>query len=187
MGTHTIAKSLGSPSAQKEIRSVLDSIRRIVRALRVSSRAAEKQAGLSGAQLFVLQKLAEVGRALSLNELAERTVTDQSSVSVIVQKLVKRGLVAVSRSKADGRRIEMVLTPPGRKVIGKSSGAAQERLIQALRTMPPAQRRQLASSLDRFVHETGIADAVPSLFFEHEHSPAHRTDSGKDKRNGKSR
>ena len=154
--------------ADKDTRAVLDSIRRIVRALRISSRSAEKQVGLSGAQLFVLQKLADGGRSLSLNELARRTVTDQSSVSVVVQKLVKRGFIKSARSQTDGRRIEMELTPAGRKVTAKSSGAAQQRLIESLNTMKPAQRRQLAKLLDLLVHEAGIASATPSLFFEHE-------------------
>src|SRR4051794_8130303 len=70
-----------------DVRAIMDAIRRIVRVLRVSSRAAEKQVGLSGAQLFVLHKLADTP-ALSLNELADRTRTHQSSVSVVVQRLV---------------------------------------------------------------------------------------------------
>ena len=61
--------------------------------LRVASRAAERDVGLGAAQLFVLHKLEEAPR-LSLNELAERTRTHQSSVSVVVRRLVNRGLVA---------------------------------------------------------------------------------------------
>src|SRR4029079_9481895 len=44
---------------QPERRGILDAVRRIVRELHESSRAAEKQVGLSGAQLFVLQTLGE--------------------------------------------------------------------------------------------------------------------------------
>lgn len=168
MGANTLSPSPRVHLADKDTRAVLDSIRRIVRALRISSSSAEKQVGLSGAQLFVLQKLADGGRSLSLNELARRTVTDQSSVSVVVQKLVKRGLVKSARSETDGRRIEMELTSAGRKITAKSSGAAQQRLIESLKTMKPAQRKKLAQLLDLLVHEAGIASATPSLFFEHE-------------------
>ncbi|HJY34709.1 MAG TPA: hypothetical protein VJ260_07640, partial [Vicinamibacterales bacterium] len=65
MGAHTS----GRPH---ETRGILDAVRRIVRELHESSRAAEKQVGLSGAQLFVLQTLAEHPGA-SLNDLAART------------------------------------------------------------------------------------------------------------------
>jgi len=55
-----------------------------VQALRVSSRAAERDVGLSAAQLFVLDRLAGADQALCVNELAQRTLTHQSSVSVVV-------------------------------------------------------------------------------------------------------
>src|SRR5437763_1011424 len=71
----------GAADGASDVRSIMDAIRRIVRVLRVSSRACEKQVGLSGAQLFVLHKLEEAP-ALSLNQLADRTRTHQSSVSV---------------------------------------------------------------------------------------------------------
>src|SRR5580658_6655719 len=77
----------------RDIRVVMDALRRVVRALRLTARDAERSAGISGAQLFVLQSLADQAAA-SLNELAERTLTDQSSVSVVVKRLVARRLVA---------------------------------------------------------------------------------------------
>lgn len=168
MGAHTLSRARKTAAGDGDVRLVLDSIRRIVRALRVSSRAAEKRLGISGAQLFVLQKLAEGGRGLSINELARRTVTDQSSVSVVVQKLVKQGLVSTQRSREDGRRLELALTARGRQIISKSSGAAQQRLIESLRKMTAGERSQLALLLDALVREAGIADSAPSLFFESE-------------------
>jgi DNA-binding MarR family transcriptional regulator len=66
---------------------VLDSIRQIVRLLREGSRDSEERVGLSAAQLFVLQKL-DPDEPLSLNELSARTLTHQSSVSVVVSRLV---------------------------------------------------------------------------------------------------
>jgi DNA-binding MarR family transcriptional regulator len=62
-----------------EASAVVDDIRRIVAALRASSRGAERAVGVTGAQLFVLQVLARE-QALSVNELAERTRTHQSTV-----------------------------------------------------------------------------------------------------------
>ena len=153
----------GDPGGH-DVRAVMDSIRRIVRVLRVSSRAAEKQVGLSGAQLFVLHKLADAP-ALSLNELADRTRTHQSSVSVVVQRLVDRGLVARARSDADGRRLELSLTPRAKALLRKAPGAAQERLVEAVERMPAAGRRQLARLLDKVVHDTGLDRESPEMFF----------------------
>src|SRR3954462_8907665 len=105
MGAHTID--------QAPARDVLDSLRRIVQALRESSRRAEQELGLTGAQLFVLDTLA-AGPALSLNELAVRTRTHQSSVSTVVARLVKRGLVRRAHAADDARFLTLSLSQEGR-------------------------------------------------------------------------
>src|SRR5260221_12214021 len=99
-------KYMGANISSAATRLVLDAIRRIVQALRESSRAAEKRAGLSGAQLFVLQTLGE-SPGLSLNELAERTRTHQSSVSAVVAKRARQRLVERGTASDDGRRAEI--------------------------------------------------------------------------------
>jgi DNA-binding MarR family transcriptional regulator len=144
--------------------AALDSLRRIVQSLRLSSRAAEKRFGLSGAQLFVLQKLGD-GRALSLNELAARTRTHQSSVSVVVRRLVERGLVASSPSGKDARRVELTLRPAGRKFLRKDPALPQERLAAAIEALPSAQRSRLAALLSRVAAKAGLAEQPPSMFF----------------------
>src|SRR4051794_18138023 len=135
MGTHKAQPDDPDAPDGEEVQSVLDSIRRIVRVLRIASRAAEKEVGLSGAQLFVLHRLAEEP-AMSLNELAGRTKTHQSSVSVVVQRLVDRELVVRDRSPADARRVALSLTPAAKALLKKAPGAAQEQLIEALTRMP---------------------------------------------------
>jgi MarR family transcriptional regulator, lower aerobic nicotinate degradation pathway regulator len=72
----------------------LDAIRKLIRALGDSARMAQGRTGITGAQLFVLRMLAAQPAGLSINELADRTMTHQSSVSVVVSRLAARGLVA---------------------------------------------------------------------------------------------
>src|SRR5436305_1160347 len=114
-----------------QVKDVLDSIRQIVRSLRVASRAAEKDVGLSSAQLLVLQRLARV-KSMSLNELSQQTQTHQSSTSVVVSKLVSRGLVVRVQSKSDARRLELSLTPKAKTLVNKIPHAAQDRLVDSL-------------------------------------------------------
>src|SRR3984957_113806 len=103
-------------SDSPDARRILDAFRRIVQALRLFDRQAEKAAGVSGAAVFVLQKLAD-GQPVSVNELAARTHTHQSSVSVVVQRLVDRKLVRRQRSGDDARRVELTITAAGRRVL----------------------------------------------------------------------
>src|ERR1044071_8814714 len=104
--THTAAES-------DAIGRSMNAVRSVVRALRINTRAIESQMGISLAQLFVLQQLAD-RPANSLNELAERTATHQSSVSVVVRRLVDNGYVSRVTSTHDKRRIEIDVTPTGR-------------------------------------------------------------------------
>ncbi len=129
-----------------EAKDVLDSIRQIIRSLRVASRAAEKELGLSSAQLLVLQRLAR-GKPLSLNELAEHTQTHQSSTSVVVSKLVSRGLLVRSRAKGDGRRLELSITRRAKLLVRKTPRASHDRLRVALDTLSKPELKQLSGLL----------------------------------------
>ena len=154
------------PHPHPETQQILDAIRRIVRALRISSRFSEKALGLSSAQLYVLQKLGETDGS-SINELAERTLTHQSSVSAVVSKLVARRLAFRCKSRQDARRAEISLTPKGLALIRRApQQPIQERLIAAIETLPNAGRKSLARSIISVVRAAGIGDGPVPLFFE---------------------
>lgn len=156
---------MGSHASEEPVRAVLDSVRRIVRALRESSREAERKVGISGAQLFVLQQLAG-GPARSVSELAARTLTHQSSVSVVVQRLVSARLVARSPSRSDRRRAELRLTPRGQDLLRSTPPLAQERLIRAVRALSARRRAQLASGLSEVAGRMRLGAGAPGMFFE---------------------
>jgi len=166
MATNMIRRPPGAHPRKDsvDLTAALDAIRRIVQALRVSARAAERRLGVSGAQLFVLHALAEAP-AQSLNDLAARTFTHQSSVSVVVDRLVRRRLVSRNRSAEDGRRVVLTLTPSGRSLLRSSPEVAQIRLIAALRKLSGTECRVLARHLGRIVREMGATEA-PMLFLD---------------------
>jgi DNA-binding MarR family transcriptional regulator len=139
-------------------------LRRIVRAVRLSARRAERDLGLSGAQLFVLQQLG-ASPVRSLNELAERTRTHQSSVSVVVRRLVSRGLVTRTPAANDTRRVEIGLSKAGRALLRRFPPVAQLQLIRAIAGLSPAQRRTLASTLERVVRHMGLAASPASMMY----------------------
>ncbi len=132
-------------------RRLMDHFRRIVRALRSSHRAAA-HLDLTGAQLFVINVIGSARRPLSVNEVAERTETDQSTVSVVTARLVDRGLLARERSEDDNRRVELSLTDAGRALRRKAPATvAQQRLKSALETLPPADAEALLRLMDALV------------------------------------
>lgn len=148
-----------------EVREVLNSLRQIVRSLRVSSRAAEQRVGLSGAQLFVLSCLARESPC-SVNELAAHTATDQSSVSVVVSRLVALGHVRRVKSKTDRRSVELSLTRSGRALLESAPEAAQDRLIGSLTQLKKTELVTLSQLLVKVVAGADDSEQIPSLFFE---------------------
>ncbi|HEX3776389.1 MAG TPA: MarR family winged helix-turn-helix transcriptional regulator [Polyangiaceae bacterium] len=136
-----------------------------MRSLRVASRTAEQRVGLSGAQLFVLQCLSRQSPC-SVNELAQRTATDQSSVSVVVSRLVAAGHVRRNVSKVDRRRVELTLSPSGRELVESAPQTAQDRLLSALEQLPKASLQTLSKLLAQVVENAEVGEVAPALFFE---------------------
>ena len=143
----------------------VEAIRKIVRLLRDSAQVVQGQTGITGAQLFVLRVLAAHPR-LSINELADRTMTHQSSVSVVVSRLVERGLVARAPAPEDRRRQVVELTARGRLLHRKAPAVAQEMLIAAVRKLDPEQRRGLAGGLQALAAALGASPGRAAMFFE---------------------
>jgi DNA-binding MarR family transcriptional regulator len=159
---------MGANTSRDDAQEALNAIRRVVRLLRLFDRRVESTTGLSAAQVFVLQQLSD-GQSASINELAARTCTDQSSVSVVVEKLVRARLIRRQRSPRDGRRAEVSMTPRGSSLLRSAPPAAQQRLVAALNRMRPRSRKRLADGLGELIRNVGIDRAPADMFFEDRH------------------
>ena len=163
MGSHA---SRRKPAAVRDDAArILDALRRIVRHLRLVARQSETRAGVAPAQLFVLSRLRDQPAA-SVRELAARTLTDPSSVSVVLSKLEARGLVARSADPADKRRAQFALTARGRAALGRAPELPQVRLVAAIAKLPLTHRRTVADALVEVASALGAASVKPELFFE---------------------
>jgi DNA-binding MarR family transcriptional regulator len=167
MGPHT------STAFAADVRGTLDAFRRIVQAIRAASRDAERRVGLSAAQLFALQQLAGMSGA-SVNDLAARTFTHQSSVSVVVQRLVARKLVAKVTASDDRRRVRLTLTEQGRALLRRSPEPVQERLIAGIAALGSVERRALAATLVTIADTLAVRDGAPPMLFEEHKSVARK-------------
>ncbi len=161
-------KVVSRTKVRADAQTILDSIRRLVQTIRHSSKECEKRLGVSSAQLFILQKIADSHQALSVNDLAKRTRTHQSSVSVVVSKLVRRKLIQRSRSKMDSRAVELKLSHRGLTLLQNSPDLIQERLTKAVAKMQDRDRKNLIRGLNVFIQKAGLDKEKPSLFFEDE-------------------
>jgi DNA-binding MarR family transcriptional regulator len=147
------------------IAPVFNTLRRLVHSMHAASRETERRLGVTGAQLFVLTQL-RTTPSLSINALAERTMTHQSTVSVVVRRLVRRKLVKKVRAADDARRVELTLTPAGTTLLRKAPEVMQVRLARAIESLQPQDREALERGLSHLVKELGAADTPAAMFFE---------------------
>lgn len=143
----------------------MDALRRLVRALHVSTRALEREFGLSAAQLFVLRQLAATPRA-SLGDVAARAHTSQSSASAVVAALVRHGLVARGRASDDRRRAELTLTARGAAVLVHAPVTVQEQLISGFERLDAAEQRALIDGAEAWLVASGLEEVPSTMFFE---------------------
>jgi DNA-binding MarR family transcriptional regulator len=151
--------------ADEQVKAAMVALRRIVRALRLAAVEVERKLGISVAQLFVMQQLAD-GRPRSINEIADATVTDPSTVSGVVRRLLAQRLVRRDVSVEDARRAEVSLTDKGADLLERAPRAPQQKLVAALAAMDDRQRHALTAGLVTLAEQLGPAEAA--FFFEAE-------------------
>jgi DNA-binding MarR family transcriptional regulator len=143
-----------------EIKPELDSILEAIVYLYTESRRVTKEvarrAELTGPQLTVLKVLEGVGD-LSLSELSERIRAQNSTVTGIIDRMEREGLVTRVRSSEDRRVVHIRLTTKGAKIASDIPVEPMEVFRSALDSLSPSEVRDLLRIL------TKIAQRVQNL------------------------
>src|SRR5262245_23830503 len=113
----------------------LAALRSVIRGFNVVTKKLERHFGLSGSQLEVLECLKQ-HPGLSLSDLAARSATDQSTMSVVVKRLVERGFVAREPVEDDKRRVALHLTQRGVALLAEVPPSVSSRLRDGIRHLP---------------------------------------------------
>lgn len=153
------------PPAAEDAEFALQGLRRLVQGIRTTSYTVERKFGITGAQLFVLRELA-LEPGASIRRLADRTLTDPSSVSVVVGRLVARGLVARTRDTTDGRKSSLLVSKKGATLLARAPEPYQNRIVAVLRELPKARLRMLGDALGQLADALELEHAEAPLFFE---------------------
>jgi DNA-binding MarR family transcriptional regulator len=148
-------------------RSIIRSLRRIIRAVGLYSRELLRRRNLTTSQLATLRQLGRHG-ALSAGEVARGISVSQATVTGIVDRLERRGLVTRSRDSVDRRRVVIDLTDPGRQAVASSPPPLHERFMVRLAELPEDERREIDRMLRRIVEmmEAEEVEAAPVLAAE---------------------
>ncbi len=145
----------------------LRSFRALVDALGTSARRIEKKAGVTNAQLFLLQVLSATGRPVTITELTTMARSGQSAISLLVRRLERAGYVVREADAEDGRVRTVAITPAGMKVARRGPVPPTTRLLQAIDRLGDEDLERLALGLRALADELGIEARHPPFLFEH--------------------
>ncbi|MGD8606736.1 MAG: MarR family transcriptional regulator [Myxococcales bacterium] len=147
---------------------VLRTIRQIVRKISEHSKALYREAGLTVPQLMCLKAvgdLEETTEEVTVVMVAKQLELSPATVSRIIDRLTRAGLVDRERRAKDRRKVCLSLTASGLERYQTLPVPLQERFVRRLSTLPPAERSRLLESLRRIAElmEAAEIDAAPML------------------------
>lgn len=124
----------------------LKKLRIVFRAAQRHSLWIEKQCGVSGAQLWMMQELHDQP-GLRVGELASKLAIHQTTASNLLDALRKRGYVLKERDGNDQRVVNLKLSEQGREVLLKAPTPARGILQEAILQLDESKLAQLDAGL----------------------------------------
>lgn len=129
---------------------VLIAIRKIIQSIDLHSRYLVRQVGLTGPQLVILQELSKLGE-VSVGELSKAISLSQATVTGILERLAKRGLITRRRSDIDRRRVLVQATQECEALIKNAPPLMQEAFIKRFENLQDWEQMMILCSLQRLV------------------------------------
>jgi len=154
-----------SPETKSEIDAIVETIIYLYTESRRLTKGMASQFGLTGPQLTVI-KLLESFDDLSLSSLSERIRAQNSTVTGIIDRMEREGLVRRERSTSDRRVVHIRLSDKGAKLAKQIQVEPMEIFRGALCALSKEDLRDLlriSTKLGKYVRakvaETGRAEA----------------------------
>ncbi|MGQ9492762.1 MAG: MarR family winged helix-turn-helix transcriptional regulator [Anaerolineae bacterium] len=107
--------------------------------------------GLTPPQFFILRSIQSHGEKPTMSTLAYDTLQHCATVTGIVDRLVKMGLVKRRRSMQDRRQVLVELTLAGHDLLDKVRDSREKRLRETLMRLSPEDARELLRLLRAYL------------------------------------
>ena len=148
-------------ASEPDLDAILEAMVYLYSESRRITRTVAEQYGLTGSQLLVLKMLEPKGK-VSLSELSDRIRAKNSTVTGIIDRMERDGLVGRRRSEDDRRVVYLELTAKGRKLAGDAKIDPMHLFRALLEDLPPRD----AAELERIM--TGLVRRVRELLASRE-------------------
>lgn len=146
------------------IEQVLISLRRLIQATDLHSKQLMKTTGLTAPQLLLLQAIKNKGE-VTIGELAQEISLSQATVTNILDRLEKRGMIFRERSNNDRRKVHAYLTDHGRVLLKDAPTPLQNHFVNRFRNLHDWEQNMILAALQRVAQMMNAQhiDASPVL------------------------
>lgn len=143
---------------------IVAAIRRLMRAVVLHSRRLVDECGLTGPQLATLREAARAGPSAA-SALARAVHLSGPTMTGILNRLEKRGLVQRARGEADRRTVLVSVTELGRSILARAPSLLQDRFRHELSRLQQWEQLMVLSALQRIASmmDAETLDAAPHL------------------------
>lgn len=135
----------------------LKQFRIIISAVRQHFRALEEACGVSGAQIWILSAIAETP-GITVSQLGKTLSVHVSTVSNMLDKLAKAGLVERLRREDDRRVVNLHLTAEGLAVLARAPQPLTGLVPHALENLPEPALVRLNEDLALLIQQMQYVD-----------------------------
>lgn len=145
---------------------ILIKIRKIVRSVDIESKKIQKEYGVSIPQVLCLNFLQDTTNyQATQGEIREFLNLNSSTVSGIINRLEKKGLVARLPKSGDKRVVNIALTSAGDKLLATIPSLLHEQLSEKLQKLEQSELDKVEESLETLVRllDIGKIEASPLI------------------------
>ncbi|MBE1287112.1 MAG: MarR family transcriptional regulator [Alteromonadaceae bacterium] len=143
---------------------LLVALRKVIRAIDMRSRQLNKDVGLTGPQLLVLQ---EVGKnpGVMVKQIAQSINLSPATITSILDRMEARALVNRVRSTEDKRKVGVFLSETGQAALTAAPLPLQEHFLNRFNNLEEWEKSLMVSTMQRIATMMDAAeiDAAPVL------------------------
>ena len=118
-----------------------------------------KKTGLTGSQLWIMQQIYNFN-GISNTELAKNLTLHVSTCSILVNKLIKKGLVEKTRSSTDERKIVLTISLKGKQLMAKAPKSPEGAIPSTLKKLNIEELEELNTVLTKFAKKMKVLNKI---------------------------
>lgn len=131
-------------------KELLIGLRKITQAIDLHSKYLLKTVGITSPQLVILQQLSHFD-SLAVSEISKSVSLSQGTVTEILIRLEKKGVIVKRKSDQDKRRSLISITEIGKQLLKDAPSPLQDDFTKSFHSLEEWEQQMILSSINRVV------------------------------------